>query len=77
MANHIKDAKLKLNFSEFGNLSVRKQVSRLKGIANQVKDDEMPLLSYKWLHKEARLSQQDKDLLVAWMNKISDSLLLK
>lgn len=75
MASHITNGKKQLNFSEFGKLSVRKQTSKLKQIANQVKDGEMPLSSYKWIHKDARLSEQDKKTVIDWMNKTADSLL--
>ena len=53
MARHIKNGKEKLNFSGFGSNTTRRQISKLKGIANQIKDDEMPLSSYKMMHKKA------------------------
>ncbi len=74
MARHIKNGKDKLNFSEFGSYSVRRQMSKLKGIANQIKDDEMPLSSYKIMHKNARLSKTDKLLIIDWMQKTADGL---
>ena len=43
MARHIKNGKDKLNFSDFGNYTGRRQISKLKGIANQIKDDETPI----------------------------------
>ncbi|HYM93354.1 MAG TPA: heme-binding domain-containing protein [Chitinophagaceae bacterium] len=74
MARHIKKGKAKLNFNEFGKNSIRKQISKLKEIYNQVKDDEMPLSSYKLMHKKARLSQQKKMLLINWLQATADSL---
>ena len=74
MAGHIKDGKAKLNFSEFGSYPIRRQASKLKGIANSIKDDEMPLSSYKLMHNSARLSETDKKLLTDWMQKTADSL---
>jgi len=74
MARHIKNGKDKLNFSGFGSYTSRRQVSKLKGIANQIKDDEMPLSSYKWMHKNARLSKEQKNLIIDWMNKTADSI---
>jgi hypothetical protein len=47
MAKHIKQGKAVLNFSEFGNYTPRKQLSKLTGIANSISDDNMPLTSYK------------------------------
>ena len=38
----------------------------LSAIANQVKDREMPLREYLWLHPEARLSDSDIDTIFGW-----------
>ncbi len=74
MSRHIKDGKEKLNFSEFGSYPTRRQASKLKGIANSIKDDMMPLTSYKLMHNTAKLSQADKTLIIDWMQKQADSL---
>lgn len=74
MSGHIKDGKEKLNFSEFGSYPTRRQASKLKGIANSIKDDIMPLTSYKLMHNTAKLSQADKTLIINWMQKQADSL---
>ena len=74
MARHIKNGKAKLNFSGFGRNSKRKQTSKLKEMVNQVKDDEMPLLSYKFMHRKARLPARDKTALSEWLTAAADSL---
>lgn len=74
LANHIKDGKAELNFNEFGSYSKRRQQSKLKSIASQVKDDEMPLASYTMLHKGARLSKEQKALIIDWALQAKDSL---
>lgn len=75
MARHINNGKQKLNFSEFANCSSRKQTSKLKEIANQIKDNEMPISSYKMIHTKANLTEEEKVLIMDWMNKTADSLL--
>ncbi len=74
MAKHIKDGKEKLNFSEFGSYGSRRQISKLKGIASQVKDEEMPLTSYKMMHGNARLTAKQKILIISWMTAKADSI---
>lgn len=74
MARHIRRGKTELNFSEFANYSNRRKISKLKAITNQIEDDEMPLKSYKLLHKKARLSDQEKKLMVGWMRNKADSI---
>src|SRR5665213_3143821 len=66
LANHIKHGKRDLNFNDFGAYPDRKQQSKLKAIADQIKDDEMPLYSYTIIHKNARLSKNQKALIIDW-----------
>lgn len=74
MANHIKKGKEVLNFSEFGIYKPRKQLSKLTGMVNSIKDGNMPLTSYSWMHKDARLTTIEKTLLISWMTRTLDSL---
>jgi len=77
MAGHISDAKGDLNFSEFGGYDQRRQISKLEGIAAVVEEDIMPLRSYKMMHKSARLSSDEKNLLINWAQKSADSISTK
>jgi hypothetical protein len=74
MTYHIKQAKGQLNFSDFGSYSQRRQLSKLDGIANSIKDDIMPLKSYKMMHKNAQLSTDEKTLLINWAQQSIDSI---
>ncbi len=71
---HIKNGKAMLNFSQFGELSNRRQQSKLQGIINQVKDDEMPILSYTLIHRNAVLTPAQKTILIDWAASAKDSL---
>lgn len=77
MAKHIRQGKAELNFSEFGNYTSRRQLSKLAGIANSIKDDIMPLSSYKWMHKNARLTNAQKTIIINWVQNSKDSLSAK
>lgn len=77
MGNHIKNGKREINFSDFGSYSERRQESKFKSIASQVHDGEMPLYSYTIMHKNARLTKDEKTIIVDWANKTKDSLSLK
>ena len=74
LANHIRHGKKELNFNEFGSYTARRQRSKLKAIANQVKDGEMPLNSYTLMHKDARLTREQKQLIMEWVQKTKDGL---
>lgn len=77
LAKHIRKGKDELNFSEFGGYSSRRQLSKLDGIANSIKDSTMPLSSYKMMHKNAQLSTNEKALLINWAQQARDSLSVK
>jgi len=74
LANHIREGKAELNFSDFGSYSKRRQISKMNGIANSVKEGSMPLNSYTMMHKNAHLSKDEKALLIDWAIKTKDSL---
>jgi aspartokinase-like uncharacterized kinase len=74
LAKHVNEGKEELNFSEFGSYSHRRQINKLRSIENSIKDDAMPLSSYTLLHQDARLSREEKVLLIDWVNKIKDSI---
>lgn len=71
---HITEAKEELNFSEFGNYSNRRKKSKLKSIMSQIRDNEMPLTSYTVMHKDAKLSEKDKQVLEEWLTNLRDNL---
>jgi hypothetical protein len=75
--SHIKEGKKELNFSEFGRYSARKQVSLMNGIANSLRDGNMPLASYTLLHRNAKLNEKDKALLSMWIQQSKDIISLK
>ena len=77
LASHIKEGKAALNFNEFGSYSLRRQASKLNGIQNSIKDGTMPLWSYTLLHRKARLSKEEKTLLLDWLVTTKDHLTSK
>jgi hypothetical protein len=76
LADHIREGKAELNFNEFGTYSLRKQKSKLKSIAGSIEDNSMPLSSYTFIHKNAKLSLTDKVLVLSWLSKTRDSISL-
>ena len=72
--NHITEGKKELNFDDFGNYSVRQQKSKVKSIASQIEDNEMPLTSYRLIHRKARLNKDEKQLIINWAKDCLDSL---
>lgn len=77
MAYHIKNGKGNLNFSEFGTYSKRKQANKLRAITTSIKEGSMPISSYTLMHADAKLSKENKELIIDWVTRTKDSLSAK
>jgi hypothetical protein len=69
--DHIKEGKKELNFSEFGTYPLKKQIGKLKKLAKEVEEGEMPLKSYTWMHRDANLTETEKQALISWAKDLS------
>lgn len=74
LENHIKDGKKELNFSTWGEYSNRRKKGKLKSIVSQIKDDEMPLTSYTFIHNDAKLTKKEKKEMIEWLTQLRDSI---
>lgn len=76
--NHITEGKRELNFSQFESYSLKRKLKKLKEIREQIQEGEMPLSSYTLIHSYAKLSAEQKDLLIKWTevttNYLSDTI---
>jgi Haem-binding domain len=61
MNKHIMEGREELNFSNF-----KINPDKMKEIAEVIEEDEMPLKSYRMLHKKARLDDTQKQELIQW-----------
>jgi len=64
--NHITDGKRELNFSEFNTYTTKRKNKKLEEIAEQVEKGEMPLDSYLWIHRDAKLTKAQANELINW-----------
>ena len=64
--DHVVDGKSELNFDEYTHRNLRYQYHKLEEVVEQVEDGKMPLDSYTWLHKDAKLTPEEKSALVNW-----------
>lgn len=77
MNGHIKKGKKGLNFDEYTNKSLRFQYHKMEDIIEQIKEGEMPLNSYTWIHKDAILKQEEKKAILDWANSVMDTMKAK
>ena len=73
MEKHILDGKDKLNFDGLPPYGSRRLNSKFTQITKQIEQDKMPLNSYLWMHEGARLSMEDKKLLIDYFNSLADN----
>ncbi len=75
--DHIAEGKRELNFSTFANLRVAIQNKKLHEIAEQVQEGEMPLESYTFIHRDAKLTDTQKKLIITWAGQMQEQLAAK
>ncbi len=66
LANHVEEGKDELNFSEFDSYKLKRKIHKLKEVIDEIKEGEMPMNSYLIIHKEAKLSEEQKNQLIQW-----------
>ncbi len=61
---HVNEGREHLNFSKWESYTSSDKEKMLDEAAEKIREGEMPLTGYRWLHKEARLSDLEKKELV-------------
>lgn len=63
LQHHVEEGREHLNFSDWGKYDAEKQEHKLEECLELVKEKEMPLKSYTWMHADARLSDNERRVL--------------
>lgn len=66
LKDHVDEGKSELNFSEFNTYTAKRKAKKMKEIVEQIEENEMPLFSYTFIHREAILSDSQKASLLEW-----------
>lgn len=66
LANHIKDGRQHLNFSEWTAYETSRRRRKLDQVCEQAQTREMPLPSYLWIHWGSKLSDDEIKTLCDW-----------
>ena len=74
LADHVKDGRKHLNFSEWPTGDARKERHAFHEIVEVLEEGEMPLASYTWIHRDAKLNQGERDRLIAWAGAARDAI---
>jgi hypothetical protein len=65
--SHIVEGKEHLNFDEFGNLDAEGQADLFEEIEEVLKEEEMPMQSYVWMHPKAKYSEKTLQEIYSWL----------
>ena len=72
--DHVKDGKKHLNFNEFASYRLAKQFHKLEEVFDEVKGGEMPLESYTVIHRDAKLTDEERNILMDWSVAVRDTM---
>jgi hypothetical protein len=64
--NHVDDGRRALLLSDWADIEPARKMKRLGDICKEVRDGDMPLTSYLWMHADARLSEADVTAICQW-----------
>lgn len=67
-------SKMKWNWEKMPEMSTAKQVSKLSKVVDKVQADKMPTPKYIKKHPEAKLSDDQKKLLIDWADSTAEKL---
>ena len=71
---HIVEGKKELNFSEWGEMDNYDKIGAIEDIRQELEQKTMPIKQYVIMHKEARLTDEDRAAVFAWIDKKGSEL---
>lgn len=71
---HIEEGKKHLNFSEFTTYSLKKADHKLEEVIESQEEKWMPLNEYTWMHPKAKLSDEERNAIVAWAKEVRGTI---
>jgi cytochrome c551/c552 len=72
---HITDGKKELNLSEWKTLDDYDKIKALEDMKQEIERETMPLKPYVLMHPEAKLDEDTKKAMIAWIDKKSEELM--
>ncbi len=74
LANHVQDGTNSFNLNEFATYPVARQYDKIEEIKKQIDKGDMPLYSYTIIHRDARLTNMEKNTIISWSENIRKSM---
>lgn len=74
LADHIDHGKSHCNFDEFLDYPLHSQYHLFEEVREMIERDEMPLPSYRLIHRDAILSEESSFMILTWSDAMRDSM---
>ena len=75
VSRDVREGRKHLDFSLWAEIPLKKKLKVLTEIGEEVEEGDMPMPIYPPLHPEAKLTQEDRGLILNWTEKVADELL--
>ncbi len=72
--NHIEEGREHLNFSEWALLPKEDKLDALDEVTEVLEEGEMPLETYLIMHREAKLSEKQKEDIIIWAESYMEDI---
>lgn len=72
--SHIEQGKRRIDFDRFAVYRPLRQYGKFKDIVEELQQDDMPLGSYLFIHRYARLTPDEKEEVIHWSGAMMDSM---
>ena len=66
LVDHVGHGRRDFSLSDFNTYTPERAAHKMEEVCEQVEGGHMPLPSYLWLHRDAKLSDAEKQTLCAW-----------
>jgi len=74
VAKDVREGRSELNFSEWGDYSIRNLIGRLDAIEEEVTSGSMPLPVYTLMHRKTKLDEDQAEAIVKWAEEYTESI---
>ena len=73
---HITEGKAALNFTDFENMGKSRKIGALGDICEELESGSMPLKSYLFIHRKARIGSSDVEAICSWSESEATKILM-
>jgi hypothetical protein len=74
VAHDVHEGRVELNLSEWATYSEKRKTHKLQEICEQLRGGKMPDSKYTLIHRDARLTHEDRDAVCAWADATRKSM---